>query len=83
MQRSLTPRQRHVLIEAAQDASAAETGAHLGIAPSAVIVHRRDARRRLGVRTTAGAIGRMVVLGIIKPEDIAKTYSEALAQEAT
>lgn len=76
MMRTLTPRQRQVLIEAAMDYSAVETGARLGIAPSAVIIHRRDARRVLHVRSTEGAIGRAVALGILRPEDIAKMRTD-------
>ena len=61
-QSRLTPREREVLTQIAEDASNKEVGRHLGISPRTVEVHRARIMEKIGARNAADLV-RIVLSG--------------------
>jgi DNA-binding CsgD family transcriptional regulator len=63
----LTPRERECLLRLAAGDRVDRIGERLGISASAVELHLRNARRRLGARTSPEAVAKAILGGLIEP----------------
>ena len=64
----LTPRERDILVSAAEGRSVKQTARHLGIAPKTVENLQSRMFRKLGVRNRAQAVARAHAAGLLPPD---------------